>query len=200
VSAQVTFRGAIVERARTGDDRHLVGARAPTGSVPEKITGSTGTLARASRPSPGGGWFVGFVWFARPSETNRWKARVAHNRQDPAVESLELLGEQLDRTLAELQAARERVDQLLELRTAGHTWHEIVAAESRPLVVETVTRALDDLGTVGGRFRRDEAVALQRENVSITRIGKLFGVSRQRVSAILQERARQPGEETAEPA
>jgi hypothetical protein len=123
---------------------------------------------------------------------------VAHNRQDPAVESLELLGEQLDRTMGELRAARERVDQLLELRATGRTWYEIVAAESRPLVIEAVTRALDDLGTVGGRFRRDEAVALQRENVSITRIGKLFGVSRQRVSAILQESARRPDEEPAE--
>jgi hypothetical protein len=132
------------------------------------------------------------------SKTDGRKARVAHNRQDPAVESLELLGEQLDRTMGELRAARERVDQLLELRATGRTWHEIVAAESRPLVIEAVTRALDDLGTVGGRFRRDEAVALQRENVSITRIGKLFGVSRQRVSAILQESARRPDEEPAE--
>ncbi|MCW0214405.1 MAG: hypothetical protein OJJ54_13680 [Pseudonocardia sp.] len=123
---------------------------------------------------------------------------MADYRQDPAVESLELLGDQLDRTLDELRAARERVDQLLELRASGHTWHEIVAAESRPLVIEAVTRALDDLGTVGGRFRRDEAVALHRENVSITRIGKLFGVSRQRVSAILQESARRPAGEHAE--
>ena len=64
---------------------------------------------------------------------------------------------------------------------------EIVQREERPLVVEAVSRALDDLGAVGGRFRREEARALHDEDVSITRIGKLFGVSRQRVSAILSE-------------
>lgn len=106
---------------------------------------------------------------------------------DPAVSALRELGSQLDRTLADLAEARRRVDQLERLRADGMSWHEIVTQEERPLVVEAVTRALDDLGSVGGRFRREEARALHREDVSITRIGKLFGVSRQRVSAILQE-------------
>lgn len=106
---------------------------------------------------------------------------------DPAVTALRELGSQLDRTLADLTEARRRVDQLERLRTDGMSWHEIVTQEERPLVVEAVTRALDDLGSVGGRFRREEARALHREAVSITRIGKLFGVSRQRVSAILHE-------------
>jgi len=112
---------------------------------------------------------------------------VAEHQYDPAVAALLALDEQLERTIADLTAARERVVQLEKLREDGRTWHDIVSHEERPLVVEAVTRALDDLGTVGGRFRREEAMALQRESVSITRIGKLFGVSRQRVSAILQE-------------
>ncbi|MFC5947383.1 hypothetical protein ACFQH9_03705 [Pseudonocardia lutea] len=111
---------------------------------------------------------------------------------DPAVQALRELGRQLDRTMADLGEARRRVDQLEQLRARGLSWHEIVTQEERPLVVEALTRALDDLGTVGGRFRREEARALQREEVSITRIGKLFGVSRQRVSAILHETPRSP--------
>jgi len=106
---------------------------------------------------------------------------------DPALDALRELGTQLDRTMADLARARERVAQLDRLRTAGAGWHEIVQREERPLVVEAVSRALDDLGAVGGRFRREEARALHDEDVSITRIGKLFGVSRQRVSAILSE-------------
>jgi len=112
--------------------------------------------------------------------------------RDPAVQALRDLGRQLDRTMADLSEARRRVDQLEQLRARGLSWHEIVTQEERPLVVEALTRALDDLGTVGGRFRREEARALQREEVSITRIGKLFGVSRQRVSAILHEAPRPP--------
>ena len=91
---------------------------------------------------------------------------------DPAVVALRELGEQLDRTMTELARARERVDELQRLRSEGVGWHAIVEREERPLVVEALTRALDDLGTVGGRFRREEARALHREDVSITRIGK----------------------------
>jgi hypothetical protein len=104
---------------------------------------------------------------------------------DPAVSALRELGEQLDRTLAELARARRRVADLERLRAEGTSWCAIVEREERPLVVEALTRALDDLGAAGGRFRREEALALHREDVSITRIGRLFGVSRQRVSAIL---------------
>jgi hypothetical protein len=104
---------------------------------------------------------------------------------DPAVDALRELGDQLDRTLAELVRARERVAELERHRAAGVSWQTIVEREERPLVVEALTRALEDLGTAGGRFRREEARALHREDVSITRIGRLFGVSRQRVSAIL---------------
>lgn len=106
---------------------------------------------------------------------------------DPALSALRALGEQLDRTMAELSQARERVAELERLRAGGASWHAIVEREDRPLIVEALARALDDLGAVGGRFRREEARALQREQVSITRIGKLFGVSRQRVSAILSD-------------
>jgi hypothetical protein len=104
---------------------------------------------------------------------------------DPAIEALRELGAQLDRTMVELSQARERIAELERLRVGGASWRSIVEREQRPLVVEALTRVLDDLGTVGGRFRREEARALRREDVSITRIGKLFGVSRQRVSAIL---------------
>jgi hypothetical protein len=114
---------------------------------------------------------------------------VEHQTNDPAIRALDDLRTQLDRTIVELRAAAERIDQLSRLRAAGHPWLDIVSAEERPLVVETISRALDDLGAVGGRFRREEALALQREDVSINRIGQLFGVSRQRISTLVRERA-----------
>ena len=75
---------------------------------------------------------------------------------------------------------------LLNAHAAGIPWAEIVENEERPLVVELIATVLLDLGETGSRFRREEALALQRENVSITRISQLFGVSRQRISAILR--------------
>lgn len=106
---------------------------------------------------------------------------------DDADTALAALAAQLDTSVAALSSARRRVTELQELRAQGLSWREIVPREARPLIVETLTRTLDGLGAVGGRFRREEAVALHGEGESIAGIGRLFGVSRQRASAYLQE-------------
>lgn len=113
---------------------------------------------------------------------------MTDSTDDAAARALQQLSVQLEQTVRDLQAAGRRLDELAELRAAGHTWSAIVSGEDRPLIVETITRALDDLGAVGGRFRREEALALRREQVSINRIGQLFGVSRQRISALVRDR------------
>jgi transposase len=105
---------------------------------------------------------------------------------DDAVKALLELKAGLDRTITALSAASDRADELIERRERGVSWYEIVSTEEPPLVIETITQVLDDLGELGSRFRREEALALQRENVSITKIGELFRVSRQRVSTLLQ--------------
>ncbi|OLT22896.1 hypothetical protein BJF78_32885 [Pseudonocardia sp. CNS-139] len=109
---------------------------------------------------------------------------------DPALHALDELCVQLAQSIYDLTAAKERLDELARLRAAGTSWSEIVQNEDRPLVVETITAVLADLGETGSRFRREEARALHHERMSMTRIGELFGVSRQRVSTIL--RGQQP--------
>jgi hypothetical protein len=111
---------------------------------------------------------------------------MAGDTDDDAVKALLELKAGLDRTITALSAASSRADELIERRERGVTWYEIVSTEEPPLVIETITQVLDDLGELGSRFRREEALALQREDVSITKIGELFRVSRQRVSTLLQ--------------
>ena len=62
-----------------------------------------------------------------------------------------------------------------------------MSGEDRPLVVERISTVLASLATAGHAWRREQAAALQRENVSINRIAALFGVTRQRISALLKE-------------
>lgn len=115
-----------------------------------------------------------------------------HDSDDPegddAVRALVELRAELDRTVAELDAAAERADELISLRAAGRSWREIVFQEEPPLIIERISRVLESLGGAGSRFRREEARALLREDVSITAIGKLFGVTRQRASMLVQDR------------
>ncbi|TFV53384.1 hypothetical protein [Blastococcus sp. TF02A-35] len=105
---------------------------------------------------------------------------------DAAIRALEALVQEIDRSVEELQRARVRAVQLLADRRAGRPWLELVTAEARPLVVESISTVLSALATAGHTWRREEAAALQREQVSINRIAALFGVTRQRISALLK--------------
>ncbi|TYP87833.1 hypothetical protein [Blastococcus xanthinilyticus] len=106
---------------------------------------------------------------------------------DAARQALERLVDCIDESVAELTLARARADLLLEGRRGGTPWAGLVTDEPRPLVVETVSSVLSALATAGHGWRREEAAALRREGVSINRIAALFGVTRQRISALLRE-------------
>jgi predicted transcriptional regulator len=47
---------------------------------------------------------------------------------------------------------------------------------------------LASLARAGHEWRREQASALRDEQVSINRIAAMFGVTRQRISALLRER------------
>ena len=112
---------------------------------------------------------------------------------DPAIRALENLVTELDACIAELEHARTRSVRLLDKRRAGQPWLEVVTGEARPLVVESISTVLGSLATAGHAWRREQASALQAEDVSINRIAALFGVTRQRISALLRERDAGPG-------
>ncbi|PZU44161.1 MAG: hypothetical protein DI571_07855 [Arsenicicoccus sp.] len=106
---------------------------------------------------------------------------------DVAAESLERLVECIDTSIEELERARTRAQTLLAERRSGRPWLELVTAEARPLVVESISTVLGTLATAGHTWRREQAAALHREDVSINGIAALFGVTRQRISALLRE-------------
>jgi predicted transcriptional regulator len=58
--------------------------------------------------------------------------------------------------------------------------------EERPLVVELLTHTLNDLSDAGSNFRRIEARELYSEGLTMAKIAELFGVSRQRIAALLR--------------
>ena len=105
-----------------------------------------------------------------------------------AERALRELVAELDRCVKELTLTKNRAEELLLERESGHTWSEIVGREARPLVVERISTVLASLATAGHAWRREQALALQGEHMSINRIAAMFGVTRQRISALLKER------------
>jgi hypothetical protein len=109
-------------------------------------------------------------------------------RDDTAERALARLADELDTCIAALEHARDRARRLLRERRSGRAWLDIVTTEERPLVVESISAVLGSLARAGHEWRREQASALQGEQVSINRIAALFGVTRQRISALLKER------------
>ena len=108
---------------------------------------------------------------------------------DAATRALRDLVTAIDDCIERLQDARERARRLLASRATGAPWLDIITVEQRPHVVESVSTVLATLARAGSTFRREQAHALKSEQVSINRIAALFGVTRQRISALLRERA-----------
>ena len=106
---------------------------------------------------------------------------------EPATAALAALVTELDACIARLHHAHDRAARLQQHRRTGGAWLDIVTAESRPLVVESISAVMASLATAGHAWRREQARALHDEQVSINRIAALFGVTRQRISALLRE-------------
>ena len=111
-----------------------------------------------------------------------------HLVADVAERALERLVSELETCIAQLDHARQRAERLLADRRSGRAWLDIVDAEHRPLVVESISTVLASLARAGHEWRREQASALRDEQVSINRIAAMFGVTRQRISALLRER------------
>ncbi|RBY81940.1 hypothetical protein DQ240_19725 [Blastococcus sp. TF02A-26] len=112
---------------------------------------------------------------------------------DSALAALRALVTAIDASTEELRQARSRAEDLLRQRAAGGAWFDIVTDEARPLVVERISTVLATLASAGGAWRREQARALHAEQVSINRIATLFGVTRQRISALLRDRPEDTG-------
>jgi transcriptional regulator with XRE-family HTH domain len=100
-----------------------------------------------------------------------------------ALDDLELaLGDSIEMT----ERMRARIQFLRRQLAAGLTLPEIVPAEESPLLVQLLTESANLLHTYGTRVRRTEARALHSAGMTMDEIARLFGVSRQRVSALLR--------------
>ena len=105
---------------------------------------------------------------------------------EQALQALQALCVQVHASIEDLQQVLERAQAVRAQREQGHSYRQIASTATRPLTVELISATMQRLATAGGRWRREEALALHREGLPMDKIAQLFGVSRQRVSALLK--------------
>jgi hypothetical protein len=69
----------------------------------------------------------------------------------------------------------------------GSSYAKMMPLEDRLAMMEQISSAIKALVRDGSRFRRLEARALYTEGLTMAQLATVFGVSRQRVSALLRD-------------
>lgn len=103
-----------------------------------------------------------------------------------ALETIEeAAGDNVERSLE----VQRRASELREQLAAGESLVDLVRDEEPPRVVELLSTNMATLETAGAELRAAQALALRAEGLTIEAIAELFGVTRQRISALLKQKA-----------
>jgi DNA-directed RNA polymerase specialized sigma24 family protein len=111
---------------------------------------------------------------------------------DEFLEALTALEEVLADNGRRAGLIKKRIAQLRRLRAREVPYTELVASEEGPLIVQLLTESSAALDSCGANVRRAEAEALYAEGLTMEQIAKSFGVTRQRVSALLHKGPKGP--------
>jgi predicted transcriptional regulator len=98
----------------------------------------------------------------------------------------------LDQTHERLDLIKRRIAEIQGQHSDGMSYTEIVETAAPPLLVQLVTETKETLDSLGARVRRAEALVLHEQGMTMEVIAERFGVTRQRVSALLGEARRDP--------
>ena len=107
--------------------------------------------------------------------------------EDRFLEALGALEDALADNHTRARLIKKRIAQLRRLRSRGAPYAEIVSSAEGPLIVQLLTESTTALDTCGASVRRAEAHALYAEGLTMEQIAESFGVTRQRVSALLRK-------------
>lgn len=109
------------------------------------------------------------------------------NPNHDLLAALDSLAKSIDANLERSKAIKRRIESLKRHSRAGVSITEIVGNETRPLVVTLVSESIQELQGAGSHLRWAQATALRSDGASIAEIARQFAVSRQRVSALLND-------------
>jgi hypothetical protein len=109
-------------------------------------------------------------------------------QNDPVLEALDEVMDALRANAARIESVVARAEQMHREREAGRSYRDIETDEGATVIVRMTSDNMSALAEAGSRLRRAEARALHAEGMTMEQIAELFGVTRQRVSALLKDR------------
>lgn len=158
-------------------------ARAPAGSAGKRPVGIGAPVAWGGSDRDRNSRYVTGV-------TERRFAGNVRFMEDEVLHALDELAVALKHSVEDTKVMLRRADALRRARRSGLGYRDVVSGEQRPLIVEMLRDSQDRVVRAGSRFRRAEARALRAEGLTLDEIARLFGVTRQRVIALLREAPR----------
>jgi hypothetical protein len=99
--------------------------------------------------------------------------------------ALDEVAEAADETALDQQRLARRARSMGRQRRSGSPWLKILQRERQPGLLALMASSARRLHEVSGRFRPVLGQALVDEGLSTRQVAKLFGVTRQRISAML---------------
>jgi hypothetical protein len=118
---------------------------------------------------------------------------MSDERDDEVVGALDALSDAIERNSGDERLLLGRIHGLRRARSGGSGMTTALENEPSPGTMELLGRILARLMEASGLARRALARSMRDEGTSIPAIAKIFGVTHQRVSNILQRPAAGPG-------
>src|SRR5712692_109542 len=108
---------------------------------------------------------------------------------DQSLAALDEVADAADQTALDQQRLARRARSMSRQRRLGWSWSQILQRERQPGLLVLMARSARRLHAVSGRFRPALGRALVDEGLSTRQIAKTFGVTHQRISAMLNRAA-----------
>jgi hypothetical protein len=131
-------------------------------------------------------------------ETAPGEGKPGKTGDDPVVAALVALCDVAVSSADDLISLNEDLVALRNHRVRGRSWHRIISDVDPPNPLPSLTTIATNFARASGGFRRALAVGLRNEGMQVSEIAALFGVSRQRVSALIRPRTQGESEELAD--